>query len=90
MRSVDGQADLVDHLERITRLTRPEIAKVLAEALDYFSEPVEAFVVRRHGELQAGGERNEAIFPRIAEELRGRRFAAPELSGRQLRRLVYG
>lgn len=82
--------DLLAHLERITRLTRPELAKVLAEALAYYSESIEEFVARRHRELQADGLKNEAIFEKLAEELRQRRFAAPELSERQLRRLIYG
>jgi hypothetical protein len=85
-----GNDELVDHLARTTRLTRGEIVKVLAEAHAFYAEPVEVFVARRHGELQAAGLRNDAIFPRLAAELRERRFAAPELSERQLRRLVYG
>jgi len=82
--------ELLAHLQGITRLTREEIAKVLSEALAFYGESVEGFVARRHGELQASGLKNDAIFRRIAEELRWRRFAAPPLSERQLRRLVYG
>jgi len=83
-------AELVAHLQRITRLTGGEIAKVLAEARAYYSESVEAFVARRHAELQASGLKNEAIFRVLAAEVRERRFAAPDLTERQLRRLVYG
>lgn len=90
MAGESGQEELIAHLAGITRLTNSEIAKILAEALAYFSESVEQFVARRHAELQADGLRNEAIFPRLAAELRARRFAAPELTDRQLRRLVYG
>ena len=90
MEEIEAPPELLDHLGRTTRLTRAEIAKVVAEALAFYSEPVDAFVTRRHAELQGAGEKNEAIFRRIAAELRERRFAAPELTDRQLRRLVYG
>jgi hypothetical protein len=47
-------------------------------------------VRRRHRELQAAGRTNAEIFGRIAAELAGRPVAAPALSERQLRRIVYG
>jgi hypothetical protein len=90
MDELAAQDELLAHLERITRLTRGEIGKVVSEALAFYAESVDEFVARRHRELQADGHKNEAIFPRIAEEMRERRFAAPPLSDRQLRRLVYG
>ena len=82
--------DLVEHLTRTTTLTGGEAARVVADVLAYFGEPAEAFVRRRHGELQAAGLTNEPIFARIAAELANRRVAPPELSVRQLRRIVYG
>jgi hypothetical protein len=85
-----GFPELVEHLERTTRLTRPEAERVLAEVLEYFAEPLEEFVTRRHAELQGEELKNREIFARIGAELRGRRFAAPELSERQIRRMVYG
>jgi len=50
---------------------------------------VEDFVRRRHAELQARQHKNDEIWPLIAAELGQRRFAAPALSERQLRRIVY-
>jgi hypothetical protein len=85
-----GCYDLLEHLERTTRLTRAEAERVVAEILAYFSEPLERFVARRHAELQGEELRNAEIFARIASELDERRFAAPELSTRQIRRMVYG
>lgn len=82
--------DLLTHLAGISRGDDTELAKVVRETLDYFSETVEQFVARRHAELQAEDLRNDAIWERIADELRARRFAAPPLSARQIRRLVYG
>jgi hypothetical protein len=82
--------DLVEHLTRTSSLGPGEAARVVADVLAYFSEPADAYVRRRHGELKARGLTNAEIFPRVAAELSGRRVAAPELSLRQLRRIVYG
>ncbi|MGP4000972.1 hypothetical protein [Streptomyces sp. 8N706] len=82
--------DLVDHLVRSTPLQRGEAARVVLDVLAYFDETIEAFVRRRHRELQARGLSNADIFERITEELPYRAVAPPELSLRQLRRIVYG
>ncbi|MER8185867.1 hypothetical protein [Kitasatospora sp. NPDC094015] len=82
--------DLLAHLTRISPLGPGEAARVVAEVLAYFSESVEEYVRRRHGELQARGLTNDKIFARLGAELAARRVAAPELSARQLRRIVYG
>ncbi len=58
--------------------------------LAYFDEDVADFVRRRHRELQRRSHTNDRILELIAAELAQRRFAAPELTARQLRRLVYG
>ncbi|KNB49427.1 hypothetical protein [Streptomyces caatingaensis] len=82
--------DLVDHLVRSTPLQRGEAARVVLDVLAYFDETAEEFVRRRHRELQAGGLANAEIFARISAELPYRAVAPPELSLRQLRRIVYG
>ncbi|MCT9929265.1 hypothetical protein N5079_03415 [Planotetraspora sp. A-T 1434] len=82
--------DLIGHLTRTTMLGPGEAARVVADVLAYFAEPVDEYVRRRHGELKLRGFTNDEIFPRISAELSGRRVAAPELSLRQLRRIVYG
>ena len=82
--------DLLGHLVRTTALGAGTARRLVDEFLAYFSESVEEFVARRHRELQAEDLRNDEIFSRVAEELRGRRFTAPALTERQIRRLVYG
>jgi hypothetical protein len=82
--------DLVDHLTRTTTLTTGEATRVVADVVAFFSESAEAYVLRRHGELRAAGLTNDRIFHRVAAELPLRRVAPPELSLRQLRRMVYG
>jgi hypothetical protein len=82
--------DLIDHLVRSTALRRGEAARVVLDVLAFFDETTEDFVRRRHREMQSGGAVNTEIFARIAAELPHRAVAPPELSLRQLRRIVYG
>ena len=86
----DGHGDLVDHLVRTTQLPAGVVRRVVDDVVAYFDEPVETVVRRRHRELQAAGRSNAEIFDRIAAELAARPVAAPDLSARQLRRIVYG
>ncbi len=82
--------DLVDHLVRTTHLPPGVARRVVDDVLAYFSEPVEAVVRRRHRELRATGLANPEIFEHIAAEMAMRPVAAPALSSRQIRRIVYG
>jgi hypothetical protein len=82
--------DLVAHLARSTPLSEGESRRVVAEVLSYFAEPVADFVRRRHRELRSRGIHNDQIFAALPVELATRRVAAPALSARQLRRIVYG
>ena len=81
---------LVAHLVGSTGLSASEAARVVEDVVAFHAEPVEAFVRRRHGELKTYGAKNPEIFARIADELASRVVAAPPLTERQLRRLVYG
>jgi len=82
--------DLVRYLAASTGLPQPTAARVIADVATYFNETIEEFVRRRHAELRRRQHKNDEIWPLIAAELRQRRFAAPGLSARQLRRIVYG
>lgn len=83
-------ADLVAHLVRSSPLTEGEAERVVAEVVAWFAEPAADFVRRRHRELSARGLTNDRIFAAVAAELADRRFPAPPLTPRQLRRIVYG
>ncbi|MFF9600839.1 hypothetical protein ACF1GY_00990 [Streptomyces sp. NPDC014684] len=82
--------ELVDHLTRSTPLSRGEALRVVQDVLAYFDETTQDYVRRRHRELQAQGLTNTAIFDRIEADLKYRAVAPPELTLRQLRRVVYG
>ena len=88
--AVQAHEELVTHLTRTSPLSQGEATRVVAEVLGYFGESVEEFVRRRHRELKTGGLTNEQVFALIAAELPARRVAPPQLSLRQLRRVVYG
>jgi hypothetical protein len=87
---VPQHGDLLEYLAGSGPLSYAEAARVVDDVLGYFSETPGEFVRRRHRELQAGGLANDRVFRQIAAELQHRRYAPPELSLRQLRRIVYG
>jgi len=80
---------LVERIAASTGLAPAEAARVVEDVVAYYAEPVEDWVRRRHAHLRTYGARNEEIFARIAAELAGRVVAAPALTERQLRRIVY-
>ena len=82
--------ELVRHVMASTGLPEATAVRVIADVTAYFTETVEDYVRRRHGELRGRHLKNGDIWPQIAAELGYRRFGAPELSERQLRRIVYG
>ena len=88
-----GQQDLdglLEHLQRTTGFAPGEARRVVEDVLAWCAEDTEAFVRRRHRELRSRGTANPEAFERIAQELTTRRVAAPALSLRQIRRVIYG
>jgi hypothetical protein len=84
------QTELVRHVVASTGLSPETAARLVADVIAYFGETAEQFVRRRHAELRRRHYGNARIWPVIAAELAERRVSAPELSERQLRRIVYG
>ena len=82
--------ELIGQVAASAGLSAGEAARVVADVVAWYHEPVEAYVRRRHAQQRTHGKRNPEIFDLIARELAGRVVAAPELSQRQLRRIVYG
>jgi hypothetical protein len=82
--------ELVNYLARTSRLSPAEAARLVGEVLAFLDETPEAFIRRRHLELQAEGLPNSVIFERVAAELAQLRFRAPAYSARQIRRIIYG
>jgi hypothetical protein len=82
--------ELVARIAASTGLSAREAARVVEDVIAFQAEPVEDYVRRRHTHLKTYGAKNDEIFARIAVELAHRVVAAPRLSQRQLRRIVYG
>jgi hypothetical protein len=87
---VAADAELVERIASSTGLSPAEAARVIEDVIAFHAETVEEFVRRRHAHLKTYGARNPEIFARIVEELADRVVAAPPLTERQLRRIVYG
>jgi hypothetical protein len=82
--------ELVDRIAASTGLTPAEAARVIEDVLAWYREPVEDYVRRRHAHHHLYGRHNAEIYPLIAGELSERVVAAPRLSERKIRRIVYG
>jgi hypothetical protein len=87
---VTADPELIERIAVSTGLSPAEAARVVEDVVAFHAEPVEEYVRRRHAHLKTYGARNQEIFSRIADELAGRVVAAPRLTERQLRRIVYG
>ena len=85
-----AEPDLVRHLTASTGLPHATAVRVIADVLAYFDETVEEFVRRRHQEMKVRQLKNAEIWPALSAEMTARRFGAPQLTERQLRRIVYG
>ena len=88
--AVEPVDDLAVQVSRTTGLSADDARRVVADVLAYFTETTEEYVRRRHCELQTYGAGNGEIFVRLGSELRQWPVRSPELSARQLRRIVYG
>ncbi|MDN5746539.1 MAG: hypothetical protein L0H31_15675 [Nocardioidaceae bacterium] len=82
-------ARLVRHVEATSGLDPADAARLIEDVLSFHHEPVEQWVRRRHTELKTRGRKNDEIFAQLRVELADHVVAAPALSERQLRRIIY-
>lgn len=64
--------------------------RLLADIWAFTQDGPELWIQKRHAQLQHNGKRNDEIFAIIEGELADGRFAAPVMSRRQIRRIIYG
>ena len=81
---------LVEHICRSTGLSPSRAQRLLADVNAAMQETIDDFAARRHSELKREGMKNQQIFKQISAEISARTFAAPQLSERQIRRMIYG
>lgn len=82
--------ELVRYLAGSLGVSTDEARRVVLDVLGYYDEPIQGYVRRRHGECRLRGMHNDEIYPLIQQELAERLVAAPRLSVRQVRRMIYG
>ena len=90
MKRTGTQDELIHHLCSHYGLTASTASNLVAEVLAYHSQTHEEFIHQRHSELQESGVTNKKAFRQIQDEIRERRFPAPALTERQIRRILYG
>jgi hypothetical protein len=81
---------LVQRVQETTGLAPAEAGRLVEDVLAFHDETVEEWVRRRHREMKTYGARNDEIFTQLRADLAGLVVAAPALSERQLRRIIYG
>jgi len=81
---------VIEHLQRISSLDSAKARQLVEEVLSFYQEGVEQYITRRHSECRFQGLSNSQIYTLISQELAQRCFAAPALSERQIRRIIYG
>ena len=67
-----------------------QIDRLMEDFAHFFDMEIKDFIRLRHQELQHSGMQNSEIYSELAREIEERRFKAPELSERQIRRIIYG
>jgi hypothetical protein len=82
--------DLVRRVADSLGIQTSEAARVIGEVIAYYHEPLESVIRRRHAACKLRGMTNDQIYPLLVTELADRVVAAPELSERQIRRIIYG
>lgn len=87
--NVDTLYSLKERLEQIIPIETVDVNKLYEELLSFFSESLEEFIGRRHGELHDAGYKNKEIYPKIQEEIKDLLFKGPVLSERQVKRIIY-
>lgn len=85
-----SQKELIRHLSGHFGISDSVASQLIAEVLAYNDQSYESFIHQRHRELQEIGVPNKTAYRLIQEELLERRFPAPVLSERQIRRIIYG
>jgi hypothetical protein len=81
---------LVRRLRAVHGLDEATANAIVSEVLDAFDADLDAFIARRHRDLQRQGLSNEAIYAQVRVEVGRWRFSVPEVTERQVRRRIYG
>jgi 23S rRNA G2069 N7-methylase RlmK/C1962 C5-methylase RlmI len=87
---LQSEQDFQHYILGMYRISQDEFSRLLEDIMEFFNLTLDDYVRLRHLQLQNQGIKNQEIYSRISQEVSQRRFKAPELSERQIRRIVYG
>ncbi len=90
MEKIISKEEFKDHVLSISPISEGQFEKLLEEINNYYDIGVKEYIQTRHLELKKLGMKNEEIYRTLLDEIGQRRFASPELSLRQVRRIIYG
>lgn len=90
MKQMINKNDFINHILETYSIDLPQLERLMDEFQSFYDADFKEFIQQRHCELKNQGMLNEEIYPKLLDELKERRFKAPELSLRQIRRIIYG
>ncbi len=90
MNSMINKEEFKDHITSNYSISRHDLERLLEEVDHFYGCDLPTFVQTRHMELKEAGYQNREIYRILQQEAKARRFRIPDLSERQIRRLIYG
>ena len=82
--------DFKNHIVSSFNISESDFDMLLEEFNNYYRDTQEEFIRHRHFQLKKMGYKNDAIYRRILDEIKARRFSAGTMTERQIRRIIYG
>ena len=90
MADIDLDKQFKNYLLTSYPLSESLLRNILDDLGEYFGTPLEEYIPARQRELHQQGKKNEEIYRIIQEEIKRKLFPGPNLSIRQIRRIIYG
>jgi hypothetical protein len=90
MKTIISFSDFKQYITDSFAIDGKEFDRLLDEIHSYYQLEVKDYVQQRHHQLKKKGLGNTEIYSLIQKEVEKRRFAAEDLSIRQIRRIIYG
>lgn len=72
------------------QMSKNDLYRFLDDLSGAFNFTVEKYIQKKHTDLHKEGKKNAEIYQIIQKEILTQRFPGPELSVRQIRRIIYG
>jgi hypothetical protein len=87
---VVGDDEIVERVAASLAVTPGQARRVVNDVIAFYREPLEDWVRRRHEQHRRDGLPNGEIYSVLVAEAADRVVAAPALTERQVRRIIYG